>query len=120
MAARLGLDTRVWQLCHGVNKKGKKTGVYFHNVISNKSFYTLPPDEYNKTYSDEELKCFVPNDANGLNRYFPKVPDKARLEVDVVYEEELDVTATATPAIHPDTEEKKEEQKFVQYYYYYY
>ena len=36
--------------------------------------------------------------ANGLIRYFPKVPEKARLEVDLVYEEDLDVT------IPPDTD----------------
>jgi hypothetical protein len=85
--------------------------VYFYNIISNKSFYALPPDEYNKTYSDEELKCAVPKEnGNGLNKYFPKVPKKARLEVDVVHVEDLDVTTTPqilpTPTIHPDTEVK--------------
>jgi hypothetical protein len=35
----------------------------------------------------------VPKDnVNDLNRYFLKVIEKAELEVDVVYEEELDVT----------------------------
>jgi hypothetical protein len=76
MAARLGLDTRVWQLCKGVNNLGLKS-VYFYNIISNKSFYALPPDEYNKMYSDEELKCVVPKEnGNGLNKYFPKVAKK--------------------------------------------
>jgi hypothetical protein len=115
MAASLGLDPRVWQLC-SVKKKGEKTSShYFHNVISKKSFYTLPPDEYDKTYSEEELKCCVPNvNGNGLKRYFPKVPEKTRLEVDVVIEEDLDVTAT--PTIHldtdEDTDEEEEERKF--------
>jgi hypothetical protein len=60
--------------------------VYFHNTISNKSLYTLAPDEYNKMYSDEELKCAVQKETgNNLNKYFPKVPKKARLEVDVVH-----------------------------------
>jgi hypothetical protein len=73
MAARLGLDARVWQLYKGVNNLGLKS-VYFCNIISNKSFYTLPPDEYNKTYSDEELKCTVPKEnGNGMNKYFSKV-----------------------------------------------
>jgi hypothetical protein len=79
MAARLGLDPRVWQLCTGINKGSEKT-TYFYNVISNKSFYTLPPDEYGKTYSYEELKCSVPHNSNGLSRYFPKVIEKKRLE----------------------------------------
>jgi hypothetical protein len=58
--------------------------VHFHNVIS------LPPDEYNKMYSDEELKCSVPKvNVNGVNRHFPKVLENPKLEVDVVYEEEL-------------------------------
>ena len=61
MAARLGLDDRVWQLCQGVNKKHEKT-TYFHNVITNKSFYTLPPDEFDRTYSDEELQRSVPKE----------------------------------------------------------
>jgi hypothetical protein len=109
MAARLGLDTRVWQLCKGVNNLGLKS-VYFYNIISNKSFYTLPPYEYNKTYSNKELKCAVPKEngnGNGINKCFPRVPKKARLEVDVVHAEDLDATATPpilpTPTIDPDT-----------------
>jgi hypothetical protein len=33
MAAKLGLDSRVWQLCAGINKEKKRT-VCFHNVIT--------------------------------------------------------------------------------------
>jgi hypothetical protein len=94
MAARLGLDTtsRVWQMCKGVDNLGLKS-VYFYYIISNKSFYTLPPDEYNKTYSDEELKCAVQKEnGNGMNKHFSKVPKKARLEVDIVHDGDLDVT----------------------------
>jgi hypothetical protein len=66
MATRLGLDPRVWQLCEGINKEKKRT-VYFHNIISKISFHTLPPDEYNKKYSDEELECAVPTEnGNGF------------------------------------------------------
>jgi hypothetical protein len=75
MADKLGLDPRVWQLCTGVNKGSVKT-TYFYNDISHKSFYALPPDEFGKTYSDKELKCSVPNNLNGLKRYFPKVSEK--------------------------------------------
>ena len=90
MAAALGLDPKVWQLCTGVSKEGKKNTL-FHNVISKISFYTLPPDEYGKKYSEEEeLKCSLPKDnVNGLNRYFPKVIEKERLELEIVYDEEL-------------------------------
>ncbi len=71
MAARLGLDPRVWQLCRGVSKEGKKTE-YFHSIISKISFHTLPTDEHNIKHSDEELKCAVPTEnVNDLNRYFP-------------------------------------------------
>jgi hypothetical protein len=97
----------------GVNKGSVVKTTYFYNVISHKSFYTLPPDEFGKTYSDKELKCSVPNNSNGLKRYFPKVIEKKRLEVDVVREEDLDVTTPA--ATIPEariTEEGKEEQKF--------
>jgi hypothetical protein len=53
----------------------------------------------------------VPKDGNGLNNYFSKVPKKARLEVDIVHVEDLDVTATPppilpTPTIDPETELK--------------
>jgi hypothetical protein len=121
MAARLGLDSRVWQLCQGVNKKGEKT-TFFQNLISKKSFTILPPDEFDKTYSDEELKCSVPNHANGLNRYFPKVIEKESLDVDVVHEEELDVLTPAltdfpdptsdTEEATIDTTEEEEKQLF--------
>jgi hypothetical protein len=100
MAARLGLDPRVWQLCVGVNKKGEKTA-FFHNLISKKSFYTLPPDEFKKIYSNEELKCSVPNDANGLKRYFPQVIEKKRLEVEVVYEKKS--RSKSWPSMKPFT-----------------
>jgi hypothetical protein len=51
MAAKLGLDPRVWQLCAGINKEKKRT-VCFHNIVTKMSFHTLPPDEHNKQCSD--------------------------------------------------------------------
>jgi hypothetical protein len=52
MAARLGLDPRVWQLCEGINKEKKRTLCFQHSVISKTSFHALPPDEHNE-------KCFT-------------------------------------------------------------
>jgi hypothetical protein len=109
--ASLGLDPRAWQACTGISKDKKKT-TYFHNLITRKSFYALPPDEHHKICSDEELKCSVPPDnVNGLNAHFSKVIDRTRLEVDIVLEEELDVTApTDIPGGTIDAEEEEEER----------
>jgi hypothetical protein len=40
MAAKLGLDPRVWQLCAGINKEKKRT-VYFHNIVTKISFQKI-------------------------------------------------------------------------------
>jgi hypothetical protein len=63
MAARLGLDPKVWQLCEGINKE-KKRFVYFHNIISKISFHALPPDEYN--FPSAQQKGIVANNLSAI------------------------------------------------------